>query len=84
MVFLGSESMALEVRERRITRDEIYIAEEALFTGTAAEVLPLRELDGPPQIGAGKRGPVTENRQAKYFAAVNGELPEHSDWLTLV
>jgi len=75
--------MGLEVRERRITRDEVYIAEEAFFTGTAAEVLPIRELDGR-QIGEGKRGPITEKLQAKYFAAVKGELPEHSDWLTLV
>ncbi|ERS10860.1 MULTISPECIES: branched-chain amino acid transaminase [unclassified Marinobacter] len=78
-----ARDMGLEVRERRITRDEVYIAEEAFFTGTAAEVLPIRELDGR-QIGEGKRGPVTEKLQAKYFAAVKGELPEHSDWLTLV
>ncbi|MDY6841551.1 MAG: branched chain amino acid aminotransferase, partial [Pseudomonadota bacterium] len=55
----------------------------AFFTGTAAEVLPIRELDGR-QIGEGKRGPVTERLQEKYFAAVKGELPAHSDWLTLV
>ncbi|MGO1234301.1 MAG: branched-chain amino acid transaminase [Marinobacter sp.] len=78
-----ARDMGLEVRERRITRDEVYIAEEAFFTGTAAEVLPIRELDGR-QIGEGKRGPITEKLQAKYFAAVKGELPEHSDWLTLV
>ena len=78
-----ARDMGLEVRERRITRDEVYIAEEAFFTGTAAEVLPIRELDGR-QIGEGKRGPVTEKLQAKYFAAVKGELPEHSDWLTYV
>ena len=78
-----ARDMGLEVKERRITRDEVYIAEEAFFTGTAAEVLPIRELDGR-QIGEGKRGPITEKLQAKYFAAVKGELPEHSDWLTYV
>jgi len=78
-----AKDLGLVVKERRITRDEVYIAEEAFFTGTAAEVLPIRELDGR-QIGEGKRGPVTEKLQAKYFAAVKGELPEHSDWLTLV
>ena len=78
-----ARDMGLQVKERRITRDEVYVAEEAFFTGTAAEVLPIRELDGR-QIGEGKRGPITEQLQAKYFAAVKGELPEHSDWLTLV
>ena len=78
-----AEERGYPVREKRITRDELYIADEAFFTGTAAEVMPIRELDGR-QIGEGKRGPVTEKLQAKYFAAVKGELPEHSDWLTLV
>ncbi|MBB5322243.1 branched-chain amino acid transaminase [Marinobacter oulmenensis] len=78
-----ARDMGLQVKERRITRDEVYVAEEAFFTGTAAEVLPIRELDGR-QIGEGKRGPVTEQMQAKYFAAVKGELPEHKDWLTVV
>jgi branched-chain amino acid aminotransferase len=73
----------IPVKERRITRDEVYIADEAFFTGTAAEVLPIRELDGR-SIGAGKRGPVTEKLQAMYFDAVKGRLPEHSDWLTPV
>ncbi len=73
----------IPVKERRITRDEVYIADEAFFTGTAAEVLPIRELDGR-SIGAGKRGPVTEKLQAMYFDAVKGKLPEHSDWLTPV
>jgi len=73
----------IPVKERRITRDEVYVADEAFFTGTAAEVLPIRELDGRA-IGAGKRGPVTEKLQAMYFDAVQGKLPQHSDWLTLV
>ncbi|MFL1405801.1 branched-chain amino acid transaminase [Marinobacter sp. M1N3S26] len=73
----------IPVKERRITRDEVYIAEEAFFTGTAAEVLPIRELDGRV-IGEGKRGPLTEKLQSRYFDAVKGKLPEHSDWLTPV
>ncbi|SOB76697.1 branched chain amino acid aminotransferase apoenzyme [Marinobacter sp. LV10R510-11A] len=73
----------IPVKERRITRDEVYVADEAFFTGTAAEVLPIRELDGRT-IGAGKRGPVTEKLQAMYFDAVQGKLPQHSDWLTHV
>ncbi|PCM42815.1 branched-chain amino acid transaminase [Marinobacter sp. ANT_B65] len=75
--------LGIPVKERRITRDEVYIADEAFFTGTAAEVLPIRELDGRV-IGAGKRGPVTEKLQAMYFDAVKGKLPQHSDWLTSV
>ncbi|MEH6562940.1 MAG: branched-chain amino acid transaminase [Marinobacter sp.] len=73
----------IPVKERRITRDEVYVADEAFFTGTAAEVLPIRELDGRA-IGAGKRGPVTEKLQAMYFDAVQGKLPQHSNWLAPV
>jgi len=78
-----ARDLGLQVKERRITRDEVYVAEEAFFTGTAAEVLPIRELDGRA-IGAGKRGPVTEKLQGLYFDAVKGKLEQHSDWLTLV
>jgi len=78
-----AKELGLEVRERRITRDEIYIAEEAFFTGTAAEVLPIRELDGRT-IGAGKRGPVTEKLQSMYFDAVKGKSAKHGEWLTPV
>lgn len=70
----------LEVRERRITRDEVYICDEAFFTGTAAEVLPIRELDGR-QIGDGRRGPITEQLQAVYFDQVRGQRSDHGDWL---
>ncbi len=69
--------------ERRITRDEVYIADEAFFTGTAAEVLPIRELDGR-MIGSGARGPVTETLQTLYFDQVRGAREEHPDWLTPV
>ncbi|HET8848677.1 MAG TPA: branched-chain amino acid transaminase [Marinobacter sp.] len=78
-----ARDLGLTVKERRITRDEVYVAEEAFFTGTAAEVLPIRELDGRI-IGAGKRGPVTEKLQGMYFDAVKGKLAEHSGWLTPV
>jgi branched-chain amino acid aminotransferase len=73
----------LEVREKRITRDEVYIADEAFFTGTAAEVTPIREVDRR-SIGNGARGPVTTRLQAKYFDLVNGRLAAHADWLTPV
>ncbi len=78
-----ARELNIPIKERRITRDEVYIADEAFFTGTAAEVLPIRELDGRV-IGAGKRGPVTEKLQAMYFDAVKGKLAEHSGWLTHV
>ena len=73
--------LGIEVRERRITRDEVYIADEAFFSGTAAEVLPIRELDGR-QIGDGRRGPVTEKLQAAYFDQVRGKTDAHADWHT--
>ncbi|WP_373974709.1 branched-chain amino acid transaminase [Chitinibacter sp. SCUT-21] len=72
-----------KVVEKRITRDEIYTADEAFFTGTAAEVTPIRELDNRP-IGAGTRGPITERLQKRYFDCVKGLDPRHEDWLTLV
>jgi len=78
-----AKELNIEVKERRITRDEVYVADEAFFTGTAAEVLPIRELDGRA-IGAGKRGPLTEKLQAMYFDAVKGKSPQHRDWLTFV
>ncbi len=73
----------LEVVEKRITRDEVYIADEAFFTGTAAEVTPIREVDGR-QIGAGRRGPVTEKLQKAYFDLVTGKTSAHAEWRTLV
>ncbi|MBP8812887.1 MAG: branched-chain amino acid transaminase [Laribacter sp.] len=75
--------MGLELVEKRITRDEVYSADEAFFTGTAAEVTPIRELDGR-QIGAGSRGPITAEIQSRYFAIVKGEDSTHRDWLTWV
>ena len=73
----------LVVHERRITRDEVYIADEAFFTGTAAEVLPIRELDGR-QIGNGGRGPITERLQSTYFDQVRGKRNAYPEWLTPV
>jgi len=74
-----AEDMGYVVKEKRITRDEVYIADEAFFTGTAAEVMPIYELDGR-SIGIGKRGPITERLQAKYFELVTGRAPEYAQW----
>jgi branched-chain amino acid aminotransferase len=71
------------VASKRLTRDDIYIADEAFFTGTAAEVTPIRELDGR-QIGAGHRGPLTTKIQSLFFDVVNGRVPAHADWLSPV
>jgi len=78
-----AEDQGYKVVEKRITRDEVYVCDEAFFTGTAAEVTPIRELDGR-KIGAGRRGPVTEKLQEVYFAAVRGQLPGYEHWLTYV
>jgi len=71
------------VVERNITRSEVYLADEAFFTGTAAEVTPIRELDNR-DIGCGNRGPITELLQTKYFDVVHGRSDKHLDWLTAV
>jgi len=75
--------IGIQVVEKRITRDEVYIADEAFFTGTAAEVTPIREVDGRA-IGGGTRGPITERLQGLYFDAVHGRSDAHREWLTLV
>ena len=75
--------LGLELIEKRITRDEIYISDEAFFTGTAAEVTPIAELDGR-LIGSGTRGPITAKIQARYFDCVQGREPNHIDWLTFI
>jgi branched-chain amino acid aminotransferase len=71
----------LQVIEKRITRDEVYVADEAFFTGSAAEVTPIREYDGRA-IGNGTRGPITQKLQALYFDYVHGRRPDHAEWLT--
>ncbi len=78
-----AKELGYEVIEKRITRDEVYTADEAFFTGTAAEVTPIRELDNR-NIGTGTRGPITEKLQALYFDVVKGKSAKHADWLTLV
>jgi branched-chain amino acid aminotransferase len=73
--------LGIPVEPRKITRDDVYIADEAFFTGTAAEVTPIRELDGRV-IGAGSRGPITEKIQSAFFDIVNGRNPKYHAWLT--
>ena len=77
------KDLGIEVVQKRITRDEVYIADEAFFTGTAAEVTPIRELDRV-EIGQGSRGPVTEKIQNAFFEIVNGRNPKYAHWLTKV
>ena len=78
-----ARDLGIEVIEKRITRDEVYCADEAFFTGTAAEVTPIRELDGR-EIGAGSRGPVTEKIQSMFFDIVGGKADKYKHWLTRV
>lgn len=80
-IFHLAEEAGYTVKEKRITRDEVYIADEAFFTGTAAEVLPIRMLDNR-QIGEGKRGPVTTQLQTMYFDSVKGRRDQHPEWLS--
>lgn len=82
-VFAICQDLGLRLVEKRITRDEVYIADEAFFTGTAAEVTPIRELDRI-EIGSGSRGPITEKIQAAFFDIVNGRNPKYAEWLTAV
>jgi len=81
------KDLGLELVQKRITRDEVYIADEAFFTGTAAEVTPIRELDRV-EIGnrgdGGARGPITEKIQSAFFDIVNGKNPKYAHWLTKV
>ncbi|MSQ52418.1 MAG: branched-chain amino acid transaminase [Betaproteobacteria bacterium] len=78
-----ARDLGYEVAARRMTRDDIYIADEAFFTGTAAEVTPIRELDGRV-IGDGKRGPITTRIQQMFFDVIRGKIAKHRDWLTPV
>ncbi len=74
-----ANDIGLEVLEKRITRDEVYVADEAFFTGTAAEVTPIRILDGR-EIGLGNRGPLTTRIQSIYFDYVHGRKTDHPEW----
>ena len=78
-----ARDLGIEVIEKRITRDEVYCADEAFFTGTAAEVTPIRELDGRA-IGEGSRGPITEKIQSMFFDIVGGKATKYNHWLTRV
>ncbi len=78
-----AKDLKMEVREERFTRDEVYIADEAFFTGTAAEVTPIRELDGRV-IGDGKRGKITKKLQSIFFDIVKGRNKKYNSWLTYV
>lgn len=82
-VFELARTEGLKVIEKRITRDEVYIADEAFFTGTAAEVTPIRELDNRT-IGTGTPGPVTKQLQSAYLDLVEGRTNGYDDWLTVV
>ena len=86
-IFAICQDLGLKLVEKRITRDEVYICDEAFFTGTAAEVTPIRELDRI-EIGsgeyAGTRGPITEKIQSAFFDIVNGRNPKYAEWLTTV
>lgn len=78
-----ADDLDIAVHEKRLSRDEVYIADEAFFTGTAAEVTPIRELDNRA-IGEGTRGPVTQRLQQLYFDVVHGRHNDYLDWLTPV
>jgi len=78
-----AKKQKIEVRERYFTRDELYIADEAFFTGTAAEVTPIREVDGR-SIGGGKPGPITKKLQTLFFKIVKGDAPAYKAWLTAI
>jgi branched-chain amino acid aminotransferase len=82
VITLAAE-LGYKVIAKRLTRDDIYIADEAFFTGTAAEVTPIRELDNRT-IGAGCRGPITTRIQSMFFDVVNGKVPAHADWLSYI
>lgn len=79
-IFTLAAELGYSIEEKRITRDEVYVADEAFFTGTAAEVVPIRELDSRT-IGSGSRGPLTEKLQSMYFDSVRGNRSENSLWL---
>ena len=78
-----ANDLGIEVIQKRITRDEVYCADEAFFSGTAAEITPIREVDNR-QIGIGSRGPVTEKIQSLFFDVVSGKAPKYAHWLSQV
>ena len=78
-----ANDLGIEVIQKRITRDEVYCTDEAFFSGTAAEITPIREVDNR-QIGIGSRGPVTEKIQSLFFDVVSGKAPKYAHWLSQV
>ena len=82
-VLTMARDLGIEIVEKRITRDEVYCADEAFFTGTAAEITPIRELDNR-EIGIGSRGPITEKLQSLFFDVVAGKADKYRHWLTKV
>ncbi len=82
-VLTMARDLGIDIVEKRITRDEVYCADEAFFTGTAAEITPIRELDNR-EIGIGSRGPITEKLQSLFFDVVAGKSEKYGHWLTKV
>ncbi|OGP49504.1 MAG: branched chain amino acid aminotransferase [Deltaproteobacteria bacterium RBG_13_43_22] len=82
-VLIIAGDLGIEVVEERFTRDELYLADEAFFSGTAAEITPIREVDNR-QVGKGRPGPITKKIQADFFKAVKGEKDRYRSWLTYI
>jgi len=82
-VMILAEDLGIPVREEPISRERLYLADEAFFTGTAAEITPIRSVDGI-QVGAGKRGPITRKLQEEFFGIVSGKIPDRHGWLVPV
>ena len=82
-VMILAEDLGIPVREEPISRERLYLADEAFFTGTAAEITPIRSVDGI-QVGGGKRGPITRKLQEEFFGIVSGKIPDRHGWLTPV
>ena len=78
-----ARSLGLEVTETLVPREMLYIADEVFFTGTAAELTPIRSVDRI-QVGSGKRGPITEKIQSEFFAIIDGKKDDKLGWLTAV
>jgi len=82
-VMILAEDLGIPVREEPISRERLYLADEAFFTGTAAEITPIRSVDGI-QVGGGKRGPITRKLQEEFFGIVSGKIPDRHGWLVPV
>jgi branched-chain amino acid aminotransferase len=78
-----ARDMGLDMHEDQLVRTDLYLADEVFFTGTAAEVVPIREIDDRT-VGDGRRGPITEKLQARFFDVVHGRVPDYDSWLDYV